>query len=89
MSFYEFRKRIMEEKAKRESWYENDKLKKRIAELEEKVKHLTQVIYNVSKVSFEEGACCPYVDFHEHAIIFAKKIHSHHVKEQEVSDGNS
>ena len=47
---------------------------KRIAELEKEVKHLNQVAYNTSKVSFEAGACCPYVDFHEHAILFAKKI---------------
>ena len=45
-----------------------------IAELEKEVKHLNQVAYNTSKVSFEAGACCPYVDFHEHAILFAKKI---------------
>ena len=47
---------------------------RRIAELEKEVKHLNQVAYNTSKVSFEAGACCPYVDFHEHAILFAKKI---------------
>ena len=49
-------------------------LNKRIAELEEETKHLKQVIYNTAKVSFEAGACCAYVDFHEHAILFAKKI---------------
>lgn len=46
----------------------------RIAELEEETKHLKQVIYNTAKVSFEAGACCPYAAFHEHAILFAKKI---------------
>ena len=49
-------------------------LAERIAELEEETKHLKQVIYNTAKVSFEAGACCPYVAFHEHAILFAKKI---------------
>ena len=47
---------------------------RRIVELEDETKHLKQVIYNTAKVSFEAGACCPYTDFHEHAILFAKKI---------------
>ena len=53
---------------------------KRIAELEDETKHLKQVIYNTAKVSFEAGACCPYMDFHEHAILFAKKITKVQVK---------
>ena len=51
-----------------------------ITEIEKEVKHLSQVAYNTSKVSFESGACCPYVDFHEHAILFAKKITKEKVK---------
>lgn len=53
---------------------------KRIVELEEETKHLKQVIYNTAKLSFEAGACCPYVAFHEHAILFAKKITKEQVK---------
>ena len=47
---------------------------KRIAELEKKVKHLNQVVYNTAKVAFEAGACCPDVDFHQSAILFAKEL---------------
>ena len=46
----------------------------KIAELENKVKHLNQVVYNTAKVAFEAGACCPDVDFHQSAILFAKEL---------------
>ena len=49
-------------------------LNERIAELEKKVKHLNQVVYNTAKVAFEAGACCPDVDFHQSAILFVKEL---------------
>jgi hypothetical protein len=51
-----------------------DSANERIAELEKKVKHLNQVVYNTAKVAFEAGACCPDVDFHQSAILFAKEL---------------
>lgn len=55
---------------------------KRIAELEDREKQLLQVIYNVSKVSFEAGACYQKSDFHNEAIKFAKLMQAKQLKEQ-------
>tara|TARA_R110002153_G_scaffold8008_3_gene35171 strand:+ start:1271 stop:1591 length:321 start_codon:yes stop_codon:yes gene_type:complete len=51
-----------------------DEQQRRIAELESKIRHLNQVIYNTAKVSFEAGACCTNADFHESAKVFAKMM---------------
>ena len=53
---------------------EKSELQKRIAEFEDKEKHLPRVIYNTARIAFVEGACCPYVDFHKAAIDFAKEF---------------
>ena len=61
---------------------EYQKATKHIAELEEREKHLLQVIYNASRVSFEAGACYQKSDFHSEAANFAKSIQAKQLKEQ-------
>jgi len=51
-----------------------EEFKDKLAELESKVRHLNQVIYNTAKVSFEAGACSINADFHESAEVFAKMM---------------
>jgi hypothetical protein len=53
---------------------EKSELQKRIAEFEDKEKHLPRVIYNTARIAFIEGACCPYVDFKKAAVDFAEKF---------------
>jgi hypothetical protein len=53
---------------------EKSELKKRIAEFEDKEKHLPRVIYNTARIAFEAGACCPYMDFKKAAVDFAEKF---------------
>ena len=57
---------------------ELQKSNKRMAELEERVKKLNQLIYNVSHVSFIAGACYNKSDFHNEATKFAESMHSTH-----------
>jgi hypothetical protein len=49
-------------------------LKARITALEDKEKHLPRVIYNTARIAFVEGACCPYLNFRDAAIAYAKGI---------------
>jgi hypothetical protein len=51
---------------------EKSELKARITTLEDKEKHLPRVIYNTARIAFVAGACCPYMDFNEAAIDYAK-----------------
>jgi hypothetical protein len=53
---------------------EKSELQKRIAEFEDKEKHLSRVIYNTARIAFEAGACCPYMDFKKAAVDFAEKF---------------
>jgi hypothetical protein len=53
---------------------EKSELKKRIAEFEDKKKHLPRVIYNTARIAFEAGACCPYLDFKKASIDYAEKF---------------
>ena len=52
----------------------------KIAELENKIKHLNQVVYNTAKVAFEAGTCCPDVNVYQSGILFAKKLIKEQVK---------
>jgi hypothetical protein len=49
-------------------------LQKRIAEFEDKEKHLSRVIYNTARIAFVAGACCPYMDFKKASIDYAEKF---------------
>jgi hypothetical protein len=49
-------------------------LKARITALEDKEKHFPRVIYNTARIAFIEGACCPYLNFRDAAIDYAKGI---------------
>jgi hypothetical protein len=49
-------------------------LQKRIAEFEDKEKHLSRVIYNTARIAFVAGACCPYMNFKKASIDYAEKF---------------
>ena len=49
-------------------------LKRRITAFEDKEKHLPRVVYNTARIAFEAGACCPYMDFRDAAIDYAKGL---------------
>jgi hypothetical protein len=49
-------------------------LKARITALEAKEEHLPRVIYNTARIAFVAGACCPYLNFRDAAIDYAKGI---------------